>query len=165
MESFLIEATKATPLVKFDKEKNYLVFKGQSYRENMTAFYRPVLSFLDELILLNTRMQNTFIVSFYLSYCNGVTLKCIFSILEKIKDIYKNGQAVSVVWFYEEDNENMFENGEDYKEVFNIPIYLCEIAEGNENIDIFELSFIKKELKAKQEVERRKKEREELKRK
>ncbi len=43
--------------------------------------------------------------------------------------LFKKGAKVEVNWYYEEDDEDMFEAGEDYQSIINIPFKMIEMEE------------------------------------
>ncbi len=43
--------------------------------------------------------------------------------------MHKKGGTVEISWYYEEDDEDMFEAGEDYQSIINIPFKMIEMEE------------------------------------
>ena len=48
---------------------------------------------------------------------------------KKLELIHKKGNPVEVNWYYEEDDEDMFEAGEDYQSIIRVPFKMIEIEE------------------------------------
>ena len=59
-----------------------------------------------------------------MEYFNTSSSKCILDVLRKLEKIHKNGKSVVVKWFYEEDDEDMMEAGENYQRIVSVPIEL-----------------------------------------
>ena len=64
-----------------------------------------------------------------LEYFNTSSSKCILDIFKKLELIYKKGSKVQINWYYEEDDEDMFEAGEDYQSIINIPFSMIEMED------------------------------------
>jgi hypothetical protein len=50
-------------------------------------------------------------------------------VFKKLEAIYKAKNDVEVNWFYEEDDEDMLEAGEDYESIIRVPFKMIEIVE------------------------------------
>ena len=53
--------------------------------------------------------------------------KTIYQKLEKIKG--DGATSISINWYYEEDDEDMLEAGEDYSAIINVPFKMIELEE------------------------------------
>ncbi|MFP4555331.1 MAG: DUF1987 domain-containing protein [Bacteroidales bacterium] len=118
MEKIVIEPTNETPKVILDKENSVFEFSGNSLPEDVATFYNPILSWFDEYA--KNPNDKTKIV-FNLEYYNTSSSKMILKLLEKFRDIHRNGFEVEVQWHYLEDDEDMIEAGEDYSENIKVP--------------------------------------------
>lgn len=118
MESLRLEATKQTPLVKFDSETGILEFKGRSTPENPVEYYKPIVDWLEKYSV-SPKPKTVFHVQ--LEYFNTSSSKCLLDVMKKLSAIHKAGNAVEFNWWYEEDDEDMKETGEDYQDVLGIP--------------------------------------------
>jgi len=126
MESISIEGSPKTPTVKFDASEGIIEIKGRSIPENSIEFYKPLVDWLDEykkdpLPLTKVNIQ--------LEYFNTSSSKCILDVFKKLEAIHKARHDVEVNWYYEEDDEDMLEAGEDYESIIRIPFKMIEIAE------------------------------------
>jgi hypothetical protein len=66
-------------------------------------------------------------VNIQLEYFNTSSSKCILDVFKKLEAIYKSGNEVVINWYYEEDDEDMLEAGEDYQSIIKIPFKMVEI--------------------------------------
>lgn len=123
MEDIKIDGTPKTPTVQFDAEKGLLEIKGRSIPENSIEFYKPLMDWI-ESYAKNAKTNTT--VNVQLEYFNTSSSKCILDLFKKLEAI--NNEIV-VNWYYEEDDEDMLEAGEDYDAIINIPFRMIEIEE------------------------------------
>jgi len=126
MDNFFIERSKQTPEIKFDAVSGVLEIMGRSIPENTFDFFNPVLMWLDEYA--NKPAQKT-IVKVNLEYFNTSSSKYILEILKRVKNVMNDGNDVLVEWYYEEDDEEMMETGEDYEDVSGLPFTLISVEE------------------------------------
>ena len=43
--------------------------------------------------------------------------------------MHKSGNDIMIKWYYEEDDEDMLEAGEDYQSIINIPFKMIEVEQ------------------------------------
>lgn len=112
MENLIIEPSPLTPYICFDTQTGILELKGRSSPDNAVIFYEQIVCFFDQYFVAGEAEGITINVG--LEYFNTSSLKCIFQILRRIKDgTEKTARSLEVNWFYEEDDEDMLETGED----------------------------------------------------
>jgi hypothetical protein len=114
MEALVIEGTQKTPSVDFDPKKGELEIKGRSIPENSIEFYKPLVDWLEEYSD-STASKTT--VNVHLEYFNTSSSKCILDVFKKLESIHKSSNEVLINWYYEEDDEDMLEAGEDYESI------------------------------------------------
>ena len=116
MEDLKIEATKSSPHIFFDKEKNTLEIRGSSYPPNIEDFYSPVFFWLEKY--LDQLEHNEFIINMELLYFNSSSSNVFESFFEKLLEAVNRGKQISINWIYEEDDEDALEFGEEFQEDF-----------------------------------------------
>ncbi len=126
MEPIKIEGTAKTPTVNFDAESGVLEIKGRSIPENSIEFYKPMVDWLDEYAKAS-KSETT--VNVQLEYFNTSSSKCILDVFKKLESINKGDNKVMINWYYEEDDEDMLEAGEDYESIIRVPFKMIEIVE------------------------------------
>ncbi|HYX06384.1 MAG TPA: DUF1987 domain-containing protein [Bacteroidales bacterium] len=126
MEPLSIEGTAKTPSVRFDAEKGILEIKGRSIPENSIEFYKPLVDWLDAYKGSTAGKTE---VNVQLEYFNTSSSKCILDVFKKLENIHKSKAEVMVNWFYEEDDEDMLEAGEDYESIIHVPFKMIEIVD------------------------------------
>ncbi|HON53308.1 MAG TPA: DUF1987 domain-containing protein [Bacteroidales bacterium] len=126
MKNIEIEGSPKTPEINFNAETGVIEIKGRSIPENSIEFYKPMIDWLEEYA---TAPKPKTIVNIQLEYFNTSSSKCILDVFKKLEVISKNGNDVQVNWYYEEDDEDMLEAGEDYQSIIRIPFKMIEIEE------------------------------------
>lgn len=121
MEALRIQATDETPSVILDPAQNVFEFTGKSLPEDVTSFYGPVLSWLDEY---DKSPRAKTVVDFKLNYFNTASSKLILDILFKLENIHQSGTEILIRWHYEEEDEDMKEAGEEYCDLVEVPFVL-----------------------------------------
>ena len=102
-----IPQAKNTPLIII--EDNTLQLIGESYPENSIAFYAPVIDWIKSKI----SEQNKIKIIFKLNYFNTTSGKIIIDILLLLDEYEKNNKnSVIIEWYYEEENIDIKESGE-----------------------------------------------------
>jgi len=127
MDSINIEGTPKTPTISFDASSGVIEIKGRSIPENSIEFYKPLVDWLDKF---SEVAKGTVNVNIQLEYFNTSSSKCILDVFKKLENLQnKNNAEVIINWYYEEDDEDMLEAGEDYQSILKIPFNMVEIAE------------------------------------
>ena len=121
MDILDIKATNDTPRVIFDPENEIFEISGRSLPEDVVTFYQPVIDWLEEYKLLPNN-KTEFVFKYI--YFNTATSKLVQDILLRLEYIHENGGNVNVVWYYEQDDEDMEDLGEEFKEYVDIPFEL-----------------------------------------
>jgi hypothetical protein len=126
MEAITFEGTAKTPTVKFDAGNGIFEIKGRSIPENSIEFYKPLVDWLDEYGKGPRELTQ---VNVQLEYFNTSSSKCILDVFKKLETIHKGKNEVIINWYYEEDDEDMLEAGEDYESIIRVPFKMIEIVE------------------------------------
>lgn len=126
MEPLSIAGTAKTPSVSFDAGKGVLEIKGRSIPENSIEFYKPLVDWLENYA--ESPLDNTK-VNVQLEYFNTSSSKCILDVFKKLESIHKGKGEVQINWYYEEDDEDMLEAGEDYESIIRVPFKMIEIVD------------------------------------
>lgn len=95
METIKIMGTDDTPTVILDAENDIFEISGRSLPEDVTAFYDPILNWLDEYAA-NPNPKTIF--TFKLVYFNTASSKLLLDILMKFEEMRENGLDVLIKW-------------------------------------------------------------------
>jgi len=119
MELINIEGTPKTPTVSMNPSSGVVEIKGRSIPENSIEFYKPIVDWLEEYYQAPAAKT---VVNVQLEYFNTSSSKCILDVFKKQKDVIIN-------WYYEEDDEDMLEAGEDYESIIKVPFKMIQIVD------------------------------------
>jgi hypothetical protein len=121
MSAIQLEGTAKTPQVAFNDSPLSMEISGRSIPENSIAFYTPLLEWVDE----NLKDGGNLDVSIRLEYFNTSSSKCLMDLLKRIE---QSPAEANVLWYYEEEDEDMLEAGEDYDAIIDMPFRLIATA-------------------------------------
>jgi len=89
-----------------------------SIPEDANKFYEPVLDWLNEYAENPHNETKVIFKIFYYNSSSIVHFTKIFRILQKLFD---RNHKVSLEWYYNKDDENVKEDGEEFKKIFSFP--------------------------------------------
>ncbi|MEY3417256.1 MAG: hypothetical protein RL711_433 [Bacteroidota bacterium] len=116
MKPLFIPATAKTPLVNCDFDMGMVELSGMSYSEDTFGFYEPVFLWLNEYVLQPNEETN---FNMKIKYFNTSSVKCLFDILEVFTNLSKSGKKVHINWYYDKEDEEMRDTGENFSSILN----------------------------------------------
>ncbi|MFY0605294.1 MAG: DUF1987 domain-containing protein [Cyclobacteriaceae bacterium] len=126
MEKFFIEPTRVTPLVNFDPQEGILEIKGRSSPENSILFYQKIIEGLEAFLESDLEELTA---NFSFEYFNTSSSKCLFDVFKRLSRFEDEDKNLVINWYYEEDDEDMMEAGEDYADLLDLDFNFLEIEE------------------------------------
>lgn len=121
MENYYLEGSDKTPAITLNAESGEMIFSGKSIPENSANLYEPVMEWIDGYI--QTPAENTtFVVK--LEYFNTSSSKYLLEIFRRFEELFKTGRKVAIQWYYELEDEDMQESGDDFRDILRIPVEL-----------------------------------------
>lgn len=126
MENLHLEASAKTPEVIFDSASGSLMLKGRSIPENSIEFYKPLNDWIDSY---SSSPKDKTTIDVKLEYFNTSSSKCILDLFKKLEKLNSGNTDVAVNWYFEEDDEDMEEAGEDYQAIIKLPFNMIEVEE------------------------------------
>ena len=114
MDDLHIPATDRTPEVAFAFSEARLRLSGESYPEDVGAFFAPVFRALEAYLAALGKGACRFDIE--LLYFNSSSAKAIMMLLEKLDAAAANGATVAVHWRYDPEDDTMLELGEEFAE-------------------------------------------------
>jgi len=124
MNPLIIPAKIDSPAVNLDKEKQLFEIKGKSLPENVNIFYQPIIDWFTEYF---KNPNEETVLHFKLDYLNTASSKALLSLFLVVEEAIKNGKKAQVKWYYEEDDEDMKDIGEEYANIIQIPFEIIQI--------------------------------------
>jgi hypothetical protein len=126
MEKLHIEGSAKTPSVSFDGDAGVLEMRGRSIPENSIEFFQPLIDWVDAYgANPNAKTQ----VDMKLEYFNTSSSKCILDLFKRLEKMNRANSEVIINWYFEEDDEDMEEAGEDYAAIVGLDFKILEIDE------------------------------------
>ncbi len=127
MDNLNIAGGGKNPTVNLNAAEGTIELIGRSIPENAVDFYKPIYAWLDAY--LKAPSPNTK-VDIRLEYFNTSSSKCLLDVFKKIEKLEKEKtSSVTVNWYYEVDDEDMLEAGEDYDIIIAVPFNMVEVEE------------------------------------
>lgn len=125
MNSLLIEATKATPDIIFGTDGKWIL-QGKCCPENPISFFEPIFEWISEY----KDSENPDIkLDMILTYFNTSSSKVFLDFFDLMVEVKQAGKEVTINWFYEADDEDMMESGEEFSEDVDLDFNLVIIDE------------------------------------
>lgn len=124
MEKLALKGSPKTPDILLDGDTGHIQLSGRSIPENSIEFFDPIYSWIDNYC--ESPMSET-ILDIRLEYFNTSSSKCLLDIFKKFEKINGNRSRVSVNWYFERDDEDMAEAGEDYQAIVDLPFKIIEV--------------------------------------
>jgi hypothetical protein len=124
MDPINIAKTTRTPQIDFDFASNRFVIAGESYPEDVSAFYGPLLQRVTEFLSDLGDAEVSF--RFELIYFNSSTAKVVMELFEALEETAGSGNQVVITWVYEAGDDNIKELGEEFAEELNYAKFILE---------------------------------------
>ncbi len=121
MENLTFEPTENSLRIDFDATKGMLEMEGTSYPEDAPEFFNPLEAWLKDYI---SKIGGSVTLNLKIGYLNSSSIKCLLDFVQKLEEYHAGGGEVDINWYYEEDDEDIQEMGEDLAEDMNLPVKL-----------------------------------------
>ncbi len=125
MDKLVIRGDKKTPYIVFDPAKNELKMEGRSIPEDTVSFYEPILKWIEEYIKSERKVTTNLHIN--LEYFNTSTSRYLFGIFKILEPYHIKGNSILIHWYYEKDDFEMLESGEDYASILKIPFKMIPV--------------------------------------
>jgi len=112
-----------TPQIELDTDKNVFSLPGNSRPENPMQFYKPMFDWLNNHFESATS-KTTFEVK--MDYFNTSTSKILLDLFELFEK-YAESKDIHVIWYYQSDDEEMQEAGEELLDLVELSHEIKEI--------------------------------------
>jgi hypothetical protein len=126
MNNLIIEPTSMTPRVEFLFQLGKLKLTGRSIPENSMEFFQPLHEWTTAYM---EQPHSETIIEIRLEYFNTSSSKSLLDLLKKFEAIHEKKSTLLVRWYYEEDDEDMMEAGEDYQAIILLPFEFVAVDE------------------------------------
>lgn len=129
MKNLYIDPTEFTPKINFDIKNRIFELTGTSRPEDVVSFFDSIIFKIEKYVHLimneKVNLENfQFHLVFDLDYMNSASSKYILQILDHFKNLYRKNAKITVDWYYEDIDDQLFEDGEDLSDVIKMPFNL-----------------------------------------
>lgn len=124
MESLIMNGSPKTPDVQLNGDTGILKLIGRSIPENSLEFFQPIYDWIDQYC---EHPKSNTVLDVRLEYFNTSSSKCLLDIFKKLERVNGNRTHVAVNWYFERDDEDMAEAGEDYQAIVELPFNIIEV--------------------------------------
>lgn len=118
MENLEIEPYLQTPEINFNAETGSLLISGKSYPSDAIEFYQPVIRWAKSYVE-NPAIKTT--LTCEMEYLNSASQKQLAELLFCFKKLHDTNQTFSVVWKYEEGDDDILSVGELVQNELEVP--------------------------------------------
>lgn len=120
MEPLNIKRTKKTPAITLDPQKGEFSLKGISLPENAREFFAPLMDAVEDYM---SEPQKETVLNIDLDYYNTASSKMLINMLHQLEVLnQKSGHEVTINWCYDDDDEDMLEEINNFEEMLSIKI-------------------------------------------
>lgn len=128
MERLIIKPTESTPYVNFDPELGRLELMGVSFDDEAWEFFIPLYKWVENY---RKEAKDKTELKIHFKYFNTSTAKCMYDLLSKFILIHKeDDREVSIKWLYDDDDEMLREEIENFSELTNFPFTIEAVQPG-----------------------------------
>ena len=117
MQDLTIKQTSNTPGVRLNVSTGQLEFYGKSLPEDVHGFFLPIVNWINEY-MKNPGKETKVICK--MEYINTASSKLMLDILCRLKELEQNGNKAQVEWYYDADDEDLYDTGKDYCDITGI---------------------------------------------
>ena len=110
--------TKKTPYVLFDEKNCILKVSGDSYGEDIVEVYIKINKWINQIL---SKRDCKLVCIFKYNILNSITYKYLNLIFKDI-EIKTGFSNIEINWYYDENDEDIFEIAEDFEAIFDIEI-------------------------------------------
>lgn len=121
MGKLILMATDESPQVHFDPTRGILDISGKSLPEDVEKFYSPLLEMAKRYV---QHPQFETIINFDMTYLNSSSTKKVLKIVTLFEPMSKAGYKVKINWYYDEYDEDMRGEGEEFARLTDLPLTL-----------------------------------------
>lgn len=111
----IIKETSSTPYFNLIEDRGVVEFRGRSVSENVDNYYQHVNDVLSEYI----KTKPIHNIDFHIEYINTKSLRYLVKIL---KMLHESSTATILVWYFEEDDQDLNDVVDTLKTMFKFKI-------------------------------------------
>ena len=126
MSNFSIEATARTPSVSLNYEAKSFEMAGESYPEDVPAFFAQMNEQLDSYFAAS---KDELLVEIKLTYFNSSSARALMEMLDNLDSEAASGRKIDVNWHCDPDDDITREFAQDISsDATHIHVSICDLA-------------------------------------
>lgn len=118
MDNLFIAASPSSPEVDFRFNERELSLKGESYPENAAQFWGAIIATLKQFLDQDSVPSSSLTINVALTYFNSSSTKMLFSLFGVLDEKAAAGTKVILNWCHDEEDDTIFEFGQELSEDF-----------------------------------------------
>ncbi|MBV6647297.1 MAG: DUF1987 domain-containing protein [Cyclobacteriaceae bacterium] len=131
MNNFYQLPTAKTAQISVNYTTGTMELRGASNPENAITFFKPTLEAVKSF---NETDRRDVTANFALQYFNTSSARCIYLLLETLNELRSSGKKVTINWFYEEDDFDMLETGQDFENLMDMSFSFKEVKTSGDDL-------------------------------
>lgn len=124
MNDFIFPSKNGFPDVKGFWDQGYIQLEGDANPDNIFKLFLPMNQWIFNYL---TEAEHPLIIHFKLTYVNNSFSLGILDLVRQIDAEPKYNENVFAKWYYQEDDEDIYEEGDDLKSVAHFPFELISV--------------------------------------
>lgn len=127
MDNIKIDGTDRSPEIDFDFANNTFTIRGESYPEDVTAFFGDIIAAFEAHLADMDGGAVEF--NFELIDFNSSTAKVLMGLFDTLEEATETGVGVTVDWYYDAEDDTMEELGEEFAEDLEAATFNMKVLE------------------------------------
>ena len=123
---YKLVGTSKTPDVELNVKLGHLTLQGRAIPDDAYLFFAELDKALERY--LNSPCEET-IVTVRFEYFNTSTSKWLLDMFRKLEQVHQKASVVTVKWFYDQDDEDMEESGQDFQAIIDLPFEILPMTD------------------------------------
>jgi hypothetical protein len=124
-----IPETRSTPEIHFDEANGIYLIRGRSIPPDASSHFHPLDKWVENLLRVGTSQPIT--LKIRLEHLNTGTIRSLLTIFSKLLRIREKGTQVNIEWYYNEDDEDLIDKGEEMSLILDVPFRYISFTEGD----------------------------------
>ena len=124
-----IPETRSTPEVHFDLDKEIYLLRGRSIPADASSFFYPLEKWVEALS--NAALPKSINIKIRLEHLNTGTIRALLNIFSRLLRLRGKGAEITFEWFYEENDEDLIDKGEEISLILDIPFKYTSFSDEN----------------------------------
>jgi hypothetical protein len=121
---YLPDEKNTLPYVSLNEKTGEMIIKGRSTSTSAEVLFEEIIENVKKYLETNFKSME---INIDLEFFNTPTSKKLLDLLKSIKrSSNTNGFEILIKWYFEKDDEDMFDSGKDYEYILEVPFEFIE---------------------------------------